>query len=72
MESNQLLKGKDIARILNVSLPLAYRLLENGEIKAIRFGRTVRVAPDALAAFLADHQIGNHHLDSNHPDHSHF
>jgi excisionase family DNA binding protein len=72
MESNQLLKGKDIARLLNVSIALAYRLIENGEIKSIRFGRTVRVAPDALAAFLVDHQVGNHRLDSNHPDHPHF
>jgi len=64
METNQLLKGRDVARILNISLPLAYRLLESGEIKAIRFGRTVRCSPDALDAFLANHQVGDYPVKS--------
>jgi len=64
METNQLLKGRDVAHRLNVSISLAYRLIENGDIKSIRFGRTVRVSPDALDVFLADHQDSDHLFNS--------
>jgi excisionase family DNA binding protein len=67
METNQLLKGKDVARILNISLPLAYRLLESGEIKAIRFGRTVRCRPQDLDTFLTNHQSGDHLFNISNP-----
>ena len=64
MDSNQLLKGKDVARILNISLQLAYRLLENGSIKSIRFGRTVRCRASDLEAFLSNHQVGDDLFDN--------
>ena len=70
MESNQLLKGRDIARILNISLPLAYRLLETGEIKSIRFGRTVRCMPSALEEFLTKHQVGDYPAIRTNPGNS--
>jgi len=64
MESDQLLRPRDISRILNVSLPLAYQLLSSGAIRAIRFQRTVRCRPVDLEAFLANHQVGDHPVNS--------
>lgn len=55
MESDQLLKGKDVARLLNVSVALAFRLLKTGEITAIRFGRSVRVRAEDLETFILTH-----------------
>ncbi len=48
----ELLKGKDVARILNVSLAYAYSLLAQGQIPSVRFGKTVRVRGIDLEAFI--------------------
>jgi excisionase family DNA binding protein len=42
----------EIASILKISKALAYRLIANGEIPSIRFGRTVRVKTEALDEFI--------------------
>lgn len=39
----QLLKPSDVARILNISRSLSYRLLENGDIPTVRINTAVRV-----------------------------
>ena len=70
METNQLLKGKDVARILNISIALAYRLIENGDIKSIRFGRTVRVKPSSVESFLSNHQVGDYPDNDTNPGNS--
>ena len=54
-EPNQvqrLLKATDVARVLNVSRALAYRLIQNGDIPVIRINRAVRVEPSDLKAFI--------------------
>ena len=47
-----LLKPSDIARRLNVSRSLAYRLLQSGEIPTVRFGHSVRIRSIDLEAFI--------------------
>jgi excisionase family DNA binding protein len=47
-----LLRGEDVARILNISRGLAYQLIQRGEIPAVRIGRAVRVRPADLDAFI--------------------
>ncbi len=40
----RLLNGIEDARILNISKALAYRMMQKGEIKVVRFGKSVRVS----------------------------
>jgi excisionase family DNA binding protein len=49
---NKLLKGSDIAQILGISRALAYRLMSQGQIPTVRFGRVVRVKPEELEFFI--------------------
>jgi len=47
-----LLTGEDVAKVLNVSLSFAYQLMRRGEIPTVRLGRSVRVRPEDLYAFI--------------------
>ena len=49
---NRLLKGNQVAELLNVSRSQAYRMMRNGEIPTIRFGKLIRVNPEDLDSFL--------------------
>jgi excisionase family DNA binding protein len=51
-EMESLLKGDDVAKILNISRPYAFRLIRQGRIPAIRLGRSVRVRRMDLEAFI--------------------
>jgi excisionase family DNA binding protein len=51
----KLLKGDDVAEILNISRSLAYLLMRRGEISTIKIGRTVRVRYEDLLKFIKDH-----------------
>ncbi len=42
----------EVAGILKISKALAYRLIAEKKIKAIRFGKTVRVSEAALQEFI--------------------
>lgn len=55
--SNQatLLRGVDVARILNISPAMAYRLIQTGELPAVQIGRSVRVRPEDLSAYIMEH-----------------
>ena len=57
MEKKGLLKGREVAEILSVSRALAYRLMANGEIPTVRFGRTVRVRPEDLEGFISNNLL---------------
>ncbi len=49
-----LLRGSEVARILNISRSQAYALIQRGELPSIRLGsRAVRVTPTDLEAFIA-------------------
>ena len=47
-----LLKANDVARILNISRALSYRLFQQGEIPIVRINRAVRVRPTDLEQFI--------------------
>lgn len=48
----KLLKASDVAKVLNVSTALAYRLMQTGEIACVRIGVAVRVRPQDLATYI--------------------
>jgi len=47
-----LLTADDVARVLNCSQSMAYRLMQDGSIPAVRLGRAVRVRPQDLDEFI--------------------
>jgi len=48
----RLLKICQVAEALAISRTSAYRLAASGQLPTVRFGGTVRVLPDDLAAFI--------------------
>ena len=50
--SIRLLKGNDVARMLNISRAFAYQLMRQGKIPTVRFGRSVRVRIEDLMSFI--------------------
>ena len=50
----KLIKSSDVAAILGISKALAYRLLAEGKIPSVRFGRTVRVRSEDIEKFISD------------------
>jgi excisionase family DNA binding protein len=54
--SLRLLKGQEVAHYLNISRALAYRLMQRGEIKIVKFGKSVRVAENDLRDFVETHK----------------
>jgi excisionase family DNA binding protein len=64
MDINPLLTASDVARRLQISRALAYRLITDGKLCGIRFGRTVRVSEEALIAFIQQN-ITTSHGDAN-------
>ena len=56
---DELLSVKDVSKILQISVSLAYRLVSQGEIKSVRFGRTVRVKPEEFEIFIQRKTTGN-------------
>ena len=52
IENKQLLKANEVARILNISRSLVYRLIHTGKIPSIRISQAVRVHNDDLNRFI--------------------
>jgi excisionase family DNA binding protein len=50
----KLLRVKDVAEMLNITLPRAYELIRLGVIRSIALGRQIRVDPRALETFLGE------------------
>ena len=50
--SEQLLKAKDIAHILNISRAMAYRLMQLGEIRTVSIGTAKRVRKKDLFTYI--------------------
>jgi excisionase family DNA binding protein len=48
----KLLKAVDVAKILNISRALSYRLLQQGEIPVVKIRSAVRVRPADLERFI--------------------
>ena len=53
-----LLRGNDVARLLNISRSKAYTLIQTGEIASVRLGGSVRVRPSDLLAFISERVSG--------------
>ncbi len=51
----KLLKGSDVARLLNISRSRAYILMQTGVIPTVRIGKSRRVRPQDLNAFIEHH-----------------
>lgn len=49
-----LLRVEQVAERLAVSRSMAWKLVDSGELRSVRIGRSVRVHPSDLEAFLAD------------------
>ena len=47
-----LLKATEVADILNISLPMAYRLIQIGDIRAVQIGKGRRVRPQDLRQYI--------------------
>lgn len=47
-----LLKQSDVARVLNISRSFAYHLMQTGAIPTVRMGKTYRVRPQDLQAYV--------------------
>ncbi len=58
IQTQRLLKAADIAKILNISRALAYRLLQSGEIPVVRINHAIRVKPSDLERFISQCRIG--------------
>jgi len=51
-EYEKLLKASEVARILNISRSLVYRLIHTGKIPHIRINQAVRIHQDDLIKFI--------------------
>lgn len=54
----ELLTVNEIAGLLRLSKMTIYRLIESGELSALRIGRSYRVHRDALTEFMAKSSKG--------------
>ena len=48
----RLLTGKDVAHLLKISSSQAYKLMRRGELPAVHIGKSIRVKPEDLDAFI--------------------
>jgi excisionase family DNA binding protein len=55
-EVSQLLTYKDLMRILRVSKNKAYQIIHSGEIAIVHVGEHIRIRPEALAKWIAEHE----------------
>ena len=53
--TGRLVTIEEAARRLSLSRSHVYRLVERGELRGVRFGRSVRVYEDAIDDFIRDH-----------------
>lgn len=51
--NQKFLKGGDVAAILNISRTKAFSLMQQGEIRTLRIGKSVRVREEDLELFIS-------------------
>jgi excisionase family DNA binding protein len=51
----KLLKGNEVARLLNISRSRAYILMQTGVIPTVRIGKSRRVRPQDLNTYIENH-----------------
>jgi excisionase family DNA binding protein len=47
-----LLTGKDVAHLLKISSSQAYKIMRRGELPSVHIGKSIRVKPEDLDAFI--------------------
>jgi excisionase family DNA binding protein len=52
--SGCLLRIEQVAERLSVSRSMAWKIIDDGQLRSLRIGRVVRVRPQDLDAYLAD------------------
>lgn len=57
----KLLKGDQVAELLNISRSQAYGMMKRGEIQIIRFGKCVRVKEEDLIRFLDQNKVASNY-----------
>jgi excisionase family DNA binding protein len=63
-----LLKGNDVARMLNISRAFAYQLMRQGEIPTIKIGNAVRVRKEDLLAYIDHNRRGFGYSNQKSPE----
>jgi excisionase family DNA binding protein len=58
---SKLLKGTQVAELLNISRSKAYGMMKRAEIPTIKFGKSVRVQEEDLEKFILIH----HNIEEN-------
>lgn len=56
--ANPLLNAEEVAQELQISIALAYRLIQQKKIRAVRIGRLVRVRKNDLNQFIEQQTSG--------------
>lgn len=54
---NSLLDIQEVARILNVSRSMVYKLIEQGHLPSVKIGSAIRVRPASLDAFIDKNSV---------------
>jgi excisionase family DNA binding protein len=54
MPDNRFLTPAEVAEELRVSSMTVYRLIRAGELRAVRIGKSFRIRPDDVDAYLAE------------------
>lgn len=47
-----LLRASDVAKVLNISAAMAYKLMQSGDIPTVRMSRSVRVRQEDLDEYI--------------------
>jgi excisionase family DNA binding protein len=55
MDDMRLITVPEVAQRLRISRQRAYTMAQRGELPTVKFGRSVRVRPDALEAWIREH-----------------
>jgi excisionase family DNA binding protein len=58
----KLLKGNEVAHLLNISRSRAYILMQTGVIPTVRIGKSRRVRPRDLATYIEHHMYSSEDL----------
>lgn len=55
------LTPQDVQKILGVSKPTVYRIIDSADFPKIRFGRAIRIPPDAFQRWVEQKTGGANH-----------
>jgi excisionase family DNA binding protein len=56
LPAQPLLKAEDVAERLAISRDRVYRLVERGDLPAVRIGLQLRFEPEAIDTWIAEHR----------------